>query len=177
MHVRIKKKEVIQTERLALKPYKPEDIERIVAFFLNEEIAETFVIPNYQNKLQYYELADKVIACSQVEDDTHLEYGIYREDILIGTVNDCGFDDETIEIGYLIHPDYQGNGYATEVLNTIIAEVRDMGFKKVIAGFFEENIASKRVMEKCGMHLNDTKKEEEYRGRIHKCLYCEKGLC
>ena len=48
-----------------------------------------------------------------------------------------------------------------------------MGFRKVMAGFFEENTASRRVMEKSGMQLNDLVEEEEYRGIIHKCYYCE----
>lgn len=55
----------------------------------------------------------------------------------------------------------------------IVEELREMGFRKVMAGFFEENTASRRVMEKSGMQLNDLVEEEEYRGIIHKCYYCE----
>lgn len=42
-----------------------------------------------------------------------------------------------------------------------------------LAGFFEENTASRRVMEKAGMQVSELVEEEEYRGIIHKCYYCE----
>ena len=51
------------------------------------------------------ELVKRWISFSQLEDDEHLEYGIYLGEELIGFVNDCGVYDE-IEIGYVIHPRY-----------------------------------------------------------------------
>lgn len=50
-----------------------------------------------------------------------------------------------------------------------------MGFRKVKAGYFEENEASRRVMEKCGMKQLSYTDEIEYRGITHKCLYYEAG--
>ena len=46
-----------------------------------------------------------------------------------------------------------------------------MGFEHVKAGFFEENMASCRVMEKCGMTKLDVEDDIEYRGVMHHCLY------
>ena len=51
-----------------------------------------------------------------------------------------------------------------------------MGFKKVVASFFEGNIGSRTVMEKCGMHLNGNSDYEEYRGKKYKCYECEMEL-
>ena len=65
---------------------------------------------------------------------------------------------------------------ATEAVAAVINEIREMGFKKVIAGFFEGNIGSQKVMEKCGLHLNGKSDEEEYRGKILKCYECEMEL-
>lgn len=92
---------------------------------------------------------------------------------VIGFINDCGIQDNEIEIGYVIHPAYQGQGYATEAVKVIIEELREMGFQKITAGFFVENTASRRVMEKCGMKQSDFTDEEEYRGILHKCQYFE----
>ena len=50
-----------------------------------------------------------------------------------------------------------------------------MGFRKVKAGYFEENVASRRVMEKCGMKQLSYTDEIEYRGIVHKCFYYEAG--
>lgn len=173
MNLPIKKKAKIQTERLCLKPYSSEDAGRLAEFFKNEEISKTFMVPEFESEKQIEDLVHKLIGFSQIEDKGHLEYGIYCDNVMIGFVNDCGIEEDTIEIGYVIHPDYKGHGYATEAVLAIVEELREMGFQKVMAGFFEENTASRRVMEKAGMQLSDLVEEEEYRGIIHKCYYCE----
>lgn len=170
------KKTLIRTERLTLMPYRACDRERLVEMLLDPGITETFMVPDYPEREQYGELADKLIAFSSPEDTVHLEYGVYLNGYMIGFVNDCGHDEETLEIGYVIDPAYKGHGYATEAVRAVIGEIRSMGFKRVIAGFFEGNTGSRRVMEKCGMHLNGNTDEEEYRGKVLRCYECEMDL-
>lgn len=172
----ILKKKLIKTNRLTLMPYRIEDRDRLVEMMLNPEITATFMVPDYKEKSQFYELADKLISFSQIEDTKHLEYGVYLDGYMIGFINDCGFDDDDIEIGYVIDSSFKGQGFATEAVKAVINEIKDMGFKKVIAGFFEGNIGSQKVMEKCGMHLNGNEDNEEYRGKILKCYECEMEL-
>jgi len=176
MKRKIIKKEYIETNRLILHPYRKEDNIRLVEMMKNPEITETFMVPDYTEESQFYALADKLIGFSQIEDTTHFEYGIYLDGYMIGFVNDCGYDDETIEVGYVIDPVYKGQGFATEAVSAAINEFREMGFKKVIAGFFEGNIGSQKVMEKCGMHLNGNSDQEEYRGKVLTCYECEMDL-
>lgn len=173
MGLPIKKKESIQTERLELKPYSQQDSEKLVGLITNYEISRTFMVPDFETTDQASAFVNKLISFSWVEDTQHLEYGIYLDDNLIGFINDCGIQDNEIEIGYVIHPAYQGQGYATEAVKVIIEELREMGFQKITAGFFVENTASRRVMEKCGMKQSDFTDEEEYRGILHKCQYFE----
>ena len=170
------KKEQISTARLTLRPFREEDKARLVEMMQNPEITATFMVPDYKEEAQFCALADKLIAFSRIEDTVHLEYGIYQEDCLIGFINDCGHDDDAIEVGYVIDPSCKGQGYATEALKAVIGELREMGFKKVLAGFFEGNIGSFRVMEKCGLRLNGRIYEEEYRGKMRKCYECEMPL-
>lgn len=173
MALPIKKKAWIETERLIIKPYSPEDADGLVNLLMNPEITKTFMVPRFESVEQMKGLAEKLIDFSREEDTTHLEYGIYLDGEIIGFINDCGMKDEEIEIGYVIHPDHQGQGYATEAVRAIICELREMGFRKVTAGYFAENTASRRVMEKCGMRQTDVTDEEEYRGERHVCRYCE----
>ena len=63
---------------------------------------------------------------------------------MIGFVNDCGYDDEAIELGYVIDPAFKGRGFATEAVNAVINELREMGFKKVVAGFLKEISAAEK---------------------------------
>lgn len=172
----ILKKECIVTKRLTLHPYRKEDRTRLVEMLKNPEITATFMVPDYSEESQFYALADKLLEFSKIEDTTHLEYGIYLDGYIIGFVNDCGYDDEIIEVGYVIDPAYKGKGFATEVVTAVIDEFREMGFKKMIARFFEGNIGSRKVMENCGMYLNGHSDEEEYRGKIFTCYECELEL-
>ncbi|MGM9590932.1 MAG: GNAT family N-acetyltransferase [Faecousia sp.] len=173
MGLTIRKSALIQTERLTLRPYSEQDLEQLTALLTNREITKTFMVPDFVTREQAMKLAKKLISFSRLEDTMHLEYGIYLNHRLIGFVNDCGMEDREIEIGYVIHPDHQGHGYGTEAVKAVIEELREMGFQKVKAGFFMENTASRRVMEKCGMKQIDFYDEQEYQGALHKCLYYE----
>lgn len=169
----IKKKQEIKTERLLLRPYEEKDRDQLTDILMNEEIAKTFMIPSYSSREQYLELADKLIEFSSVEDKKHLEYGIFLDDVLVGFINDCGFDDEKIEVGYVVHPRYQNHGYASEALKAVIDELWEMGFETVFASYFEGNTASRKVMEKCGMTGTGEVCEEEYRGKKYRSYTCE----
>ena len=171
--MKIVKNGPIVTERLVLKPYSEQDEDTLVRLLTDGEVTKTFMVPEYPDPEQYHELARKLIRFSRPEDDTHLEYGVYLDGTMIGFVNDCGYDDEEIEIGYVIDPAYKNRGYASEAVKGMMGELWKMGFQKISAGFFEENPASRRVMEKCGMTLNGEEDCEEYRGARHRCLYCE----
>ena len=92
---------------------------------------------------------------------------------MIGFLSDVEIKDGTVELGYVIHPDYQNRGYATEALTASIHELFRQGYSKIRTGYFEENPASRRVMEKSGMHPVSRVDTIEYRGEIHKCLYYE----
>lgn len=173
MALSIQKKPWIKTERLTIKPYALQDVEALAGLLTDPEITKTFMVPEFTFPEQAVALAKKLVAFSQPEDTKHLEYGIYLDGKIIGFVNDCGIEDDEIEIGYVIHSDYQGHGYATEAVRAVIQELREMGFRKVTAGCFSDNEASFRVMKKCGMTQTEAAEEETYRGEQHICHYCE----
>jgi len=55
-------------------------------------------------------------------------------------------------VGYLILPEYYGNGYVTEALREVIRfAFEDAGVYRINTGCLTENRASERVMQKCGM--------------------------
>ncbi len=166
-----KKKEVLKTERLLLRPFNEEDRQEMVCMLCNEEIKKTYMIPDFADKKEAEALFERIMNSSR--SDNHFVYGICFNNKLIGLVNDCEIKDSTVEIGYVIMPIYQGNGFATEAVQCCIDELLRMGFEHIRAGFFEENIASSRVIQKCGMHKIDLEEDIEYKGALHHCLYYE----
>lgn len=169
----IVKKASVRTERLVMHPFSDADAERLKELLTHPEVTKTFMVPEFESDDQARALIGKLIAFSQIEDTRHFEYGVYLRDELIGFVNDCGIGEDEIEIGYVIDPGHQGHGYATEAVSAAIRELREMGFKRVTAGYFAKNTASRRVMEKCGMKPTGQVEEEEYRGVMYPCVYCE----
>ena len=164
-----KKKDSLQTERLILKAFSECDRHQMVDIFCNEQIKKTYMIPDFANPKQAEALFEKMMDFSKSEN--HFVYGIYVNDTVIGFVNDCEINDSAIELGYVIAPAYQGKGFATEAVQACIDELFRMGFSQVKAGYFEENIASCRVMQKCGMVKMDFEEDIEYKGFSHHCLY------
>jgi RimJ/RimL family protein N-acetyltransferase len=164
-----KKKECLQTERLLLKALTESDEQPMLDIFFNEDIKATYMIPDFTHREQAEALFQKMLSFSLSE--LHFVYGIYFENTLIGFVNDCEINAATIELGYVISPKFQGKGFATEAVQACMDELFRMGFQRITAGFFQGNDASRRVMEKCGMHKIDLEDDIEYKGVLRHCLY------
>lgn len=79
------------------------------------------------------------------------DFQIWYEGKVIGSIG-CFFNDhQTLEIGYAIRPDYQGNGFATKAVVLLIAQLKSLGYTGDIeAGYALDNPASGRVLEKAG---------------------------
>lgn len=91
-------------------------------------------------------------------EDGPLVYPVLRKDgANIGYVQLVPLE-EGFEVGYHIAKEYTGNGYATEALKAFLNEILPKkNLDKVYGICISENIASKKVMEKCGF-------EKEYEG-------------
>ena len=82
-----------------------------------------------------------------------VQLGIYaKTDALL--LGDCGYhliSNSEAEIGYTLAPQHHGQGYATEVVEALLAYLFETArFEKVTASTDPENLASIRVLEKTG---------------------------
>lgn len=163
------KKPIIYTEHLSLHPFSDGDRDNVIALLTNKEVIKTFIVPDFRSfdeAAKMFEILKQMSASEK-----HFVYGIYLEDELIGFINDVGISENEIELGYVISPERKNNGFATETLSAAISELFNIGFSTVKAGAFEENGASIRVMEKCGMLRTAQEEFIEYRGKKHRCVY------
>ncbi|NUT47223.1 MAG: GNAT family N-acetyltransferase [Saccharothrix sp.] len=55
------------------------------------------------------------------------------------------------ELGYRLHPDFWGRGYATEGAAALVAHARVVGVTRVVAYAMAVNSGSRRVLEKVGL--------------------------
>lgn len=160
---------LVKTPRLTLRPFRDTDMDAVIELVCSREIAKTFMLPELDSREQAEQLFRTLQRLSQ--DEGHFVYGVCLDDRPIGLLNDVAIENTSIELGYCIHPLQKNQGFATEVLAAAIRELFRMDYCQIRAGFFEENTASRRVMEKCGMQPCGHTETIEYRGVSHRCIY------
>ena len=164
---------LLRAPRVTLRPLSPTDTDALARLLTEPRIRATYMIPDF---------ADRAAAeryCARLEElsasESRFVCGIDLDGELIGFLNDCGTEGGRIELGYFISPEHWNRGYATEALRAAIDELFRIGYDTVVAGHFEENPASRRVMEKCGMHPLAETATIAYRGAEHRVLYMAVG--
>ena len=155
-----------------LRSILPEDRERMLDILTSEKVNKTYMIPDFPEREAAVPLFQRLMDMSQ--SGSKYVRAIDLDGGLIGFVNQVDLEDQTIELGYVIHPDFHGMGYMTDALKLAIGEMFEKGHTQVITGAFSSNLASIRVMVKCGMTKLDKTDEIEYRGVTHTCVYYRK---
>jgi len=157
------------TKRLVLRSLKSEDKKYMVPIFSDEKVKKTYMIPDFENQEQidafFIKLENLTLS------DKHIAYAITLKNQVIGFVNSVSIDNDSIEMGYFISSSFWNNGYATEAFTAVINELFRMGFNKILAAHFDNNPASGRVMEKCGMKKIAHEETIFYRGNNYRCIY------
>ena len=139
-----RKPQTIVTSRLQLRAFEEKDAPAAIRIFMNQEVAKTYMLPDFASPEAARPLFDRLRQLSLAED--RFVYGIYQGETLVGFLNDVDKTDRFLELGYVIHPDYKGQGFATEALTASVEALFDMGYQAVRAGAFVENPASMRVI-------------------------------
>lgn len=161
---------ILKTDRLTLAPLRDEDEAALIALLTDPRITDTFMVPELPDA------AAKAGAFRKVKDASvsgaHYFRGIRLRDRLIGFLNEVETDGAAIEIGYVVSPAEQGRGYAAEAFRAAIGELFAMGYETVVAGAFEGNEGSFRVMRSCGLTPIAREETIEWGGRSRRCFYC-----
>lgn len=154
-----------------LKAITEENRQVMLDLLTNHAVKKTYMLPDFERQEDAIPLFHRF--CSLSLDEKRFVRGIFVGPELVGFLNDVEMENGSIELGYVIHPDHWNKGYATSALKLAIGQLFALGFHTVLAGAFEENPASLRVMEKAGMQKIDKMDMVEYRGAEHRCVYCQ----
>jgi RimJ/RimL family protein N-acetyltransferase len=158
---------VVETERLLLRPFTTADLRALNAYQSREDVTR-YLLWDARTEDQVRAALEKKIAATVIVSDGDFlalaaelkETGAVIGDFTLGLLSRehaCG------ELGYIIHPDHQGRGYATEGGRAILSiAFDDLGLHRVIGGIEPRNVASARVLEKLGMRREAHFVENEY---------------
>lgn len=157
------------TRDLHIRPFADMDRAAMGKLLTDRRIAETYMLPDFDSKAAVDRMFARFQELSR-RDDRYVA-GISLEGEVIGFLNDVETKDGRIELGYAIRPDHWGKGYATQMLRGAVEDLFRRGYREVVAGAFEENKASVRVMVKAGMTKIALEEDIDYRGKRHHCVY------
>ena len=156
----------IETERLRLRFFVPEDAAAVHAIESREDVTRWLYWPPRSEDEVRAVLARK-IARARDAPETGVAFAVELKaggalvgyaDVSLGEPEHRGG-----EIGFVFHPDHQGRGYATEAAEALLALAFDVyGLHRVEARAEARNVASVRVLEKLGMRLEGRLVENEW---------------
>lgn len=140
--------EKIQTERLILRGINESDATEIVEWRSDPEVFKYFKSPykiTIQEHFRWFN--NNYLTNEDRMDWMCIEKGIGKKIGVFGVV----IDEHTVELNYLLAPDAQHKGYATEAIKAIILNAKEKWpTKKMIAEIHKDNKASFRLIEKHG---------------------------
>lgn len=151
----------IETPRLLLRDFTSRDLEAVHAYSSMETVAR-FLVWGPNTLLQSKQTIRGFLDDQKQRPRVNFDLAIVRKGTarrgdgprLIGGVGLklADWEHRTGDLGYILHPDYWGQGYVLEAARALAyAAFRDLGLQRLTATCDQRNKASARVMEKLGM--------------------------
>ena len=155
----------INTERLVLRPFELGDLDTMHAYASDEANTEYMLYLPNRSVDDTERFLCMVIAEWEKDELRFYEFAITLDGKHIGAVSVWLEDGRSEgELGWIIHKDYQGKGFAYEAAKVIVDfAFRELGVKKLNAHCDYRNLASVRIMEKIGMVLERDDLMRRYR--------------
>jgi len=142
----------IETDRLILRSFKEDDFEAVHSYASDaENTAYMLFGPNSEEDTRAF--LQRAIAASAKDpiDNYTIAAQLKETGQLIGACDLYMKGDEP-EVGWLVHKDYWGRGYGTEMGRALLKlGFEEHNLRRIIARCDVENTASSRLMEKIGM--------------------------
>ena len=142
----------IKTPRLTITTFSP-DMAQTVYENSQDDDTRRFVPDEVYNSVEEAREAIEFLMSRYESTDGPFVYPVItnNEGKNIGYVQLCRLDEGTWEIGYHIAKNFTGKGYATEAVKAFLsAMAKKLNIKEVYGICLAENLASVRVLEKCG---------------------------
>jgi aminoglycoside 6'-N-acetyltransferase len=144
----------IRTERLLLRTHREDDLEALLGYYSDPEVARYIPWQPWTRADAEEHLQRRVERTGLGGPDDVLGLVVERAGEVIGDVVLWPADDthERGEIGWAFHPAAAGQGYATEAVRALIdTAFATYGMHRVIAQLDARNAASARLCERVGM--------------------------
>jgi RimJ/RimL family protein N-acetyltransferase len=157
----------IETERLLLRPFVTEDFDAVFSMQSRPDVAR-YLYWDARDEDEVRDALEKKVAGTAIRsegDAVFLAAVLTSTGELVGdmVVHLLSQEHSTAEIGFIVHPDHHGHGYATEAARPLLKlAFEDVQVHRVIGRVEPRNVASARVLEKLGMRQEAHLIENEF---------------
>lgn len=166
----------LETERFILRKMSVDDTDDMFEYSKRSDVTKYLTWSPHQSKA--YTLDYLTYLQSRYKSGDFFDWAIVCRDTekMIGSCGFTRFDFQhnAGEIGYVINPEYAGQGIATEVSARVIRfGFENLSLNRIECKFMSDNLASRRVMEKNGMVFEGIRR----RAMLIKGEYRDIGIC
>lgn len=148
----------LSSKRLELREFTSDDVGAVHRLFSDDRVTRQLSFDN-RDREQIAAMLDGVLIRAQADPRVEYYLAVTLKDSgeLVGSAR-LGLDGvKAGKLGYSIHPDHWGHGYATEAARAIIGfGFNQLQLHRVSAAIGPENSASLAVAERLGMTLEGT---------------------
>lgn len=155
------------TERLALRPFTPDDAEALFAWSGDEQVNRYLRHMRHASLEQASDYLLRLEALYSCDDYYHWAIVPQGQDTPVGSIamTVVSERDRIVEVGYSLRRDAWGNGYCTEALAAVIQlAFRGVGANRLQASHAVQNSASGAVMRRCGMQYEGMARQYFFSG-------------
>lgn len=166
-----------ETERLILRPWNVDDAETLYKYASSPLVGPVAGWPPHTSVENSCDIIRTVLSAPEtyavVLKATAEPVGSVG--IMFGNgVHSADMNEDDAEIGYWIGVPYWGQGLIPEAVKRLLCHsFDDLGVKRVWCGYYDGNVKSRRVMEKCGFTFIIQNAERFH----HWAIYVQSILC
>ena len=145
--------EPIETPRLFLRGFTPEDTRFAISIWNNPEMGEYLLDEAMETVSDEY-----LRQIQSLGEDPECCYLIAEDKSTGERIGTCSFIpvDGVYDIAYCVHKKFWRQGYATEMVGGMIGHAKRQGAKKITIVISSENPGSNAIAKKFGFHVAET---------------------
>ncbi|MGI6578662.1 MAG: GNAT family N-acetyltransferase [Saccharofermentanales bacterium] len=163
----------LRTERLLLRTWRESDLDDLYEYASVDGVGQMAGWTPHKDKNESAEILNIFIRKKKT-------FAVEYRNKVIGSIGIENYNEYLLselsdkrgcELGFVLSKDYWGKGFMVEAVREVIRylfEESDLDF--IICGFFEWNIQSKRVQEKCGFQEYSSTKTVTGDGKIENTI-------
>ena len=150
---------ILETERLILRRFDESDAENVYLYAKDPDVGPIAGWPPHKSVDESREVIRNVFSSSEayavcLKSDNKALGAI---ELKLNGHTDMTEKDDECELGYWLGKPFWGQGIIPEAVREILRHAfEDIGMNKVWCGYYDGNVKSKRVQEKCGFRYQWT---------------------